>query len=211
MTTIDQLPARIRAKISIELSPVAGLDGFCWTFTGRLQNHGYGDVTFGSGKQNRWLLHRWTYTQFIGPMPAHLQIDHLCRNRACCNPAHLEAVTGKVNQERGMKRLATHCKRGHKLSGNNLYIKNADSRRRWPSRECRACHREASKRSCARLRARGLPDGHRFHGTVRGYQVYGCKCDPCRAAGAAAWQRNPSSSAGKERRAEAERALAAAS
>jgi hypothetical protein len=183
MTTL--LPERIQAKITLT-DPPAGrpIIGPCWTFEGRLNNKGYGDVTFG---RDRWLLHRWAYTQQFGTIPAGLDIDHWCRNTRCCNPCHLEAVTHHVNMLRGVRATQTHCKRDHELSGDNLIIKHGEF---GPRRECRTCKYDSQRRSIDRRRGQHLPPGDPRHGRT-GYQVYRCKCDICRAAGAAAWQSNP--------------------
>jgi hypothetical protein len=69
----------------------------CWHWTGSKNNDGYGQVHIG---RKTLLAHRLSYESFVGPVPAGLQLDHLCRNRACINPAHLEAVTGSVNVQR---------------------------------------------------------------------------------------------------------------
>lgn len=184
---IADLPGRLRAKIRLESPPAdpcaRPVPGLCWTWTAAVNNRGYGYTSF--GRSNRWLVHRWTYTQFVGPIPDGLEIDHLCRNIRCCNPAHLEPVTVKVNQERGVRRQATHCQRGHEFSGHNLIV-TTDGRR-----ECRACKYASQRRAVTRRRAAGLSEGHRLHGTITGYVTYACRCDQCRAAGAAAWQRNP--------------------
>lgn len=180
-----ELPLRISSKIRFDDPPTGRpVIGPCWTFTGRHNNRGYGDVTFGRGNHNRWLLHRYTYTLYIGEIPAGLQIDHLCRNRACCNPCHLDPVTNRVNALRGIRAQRTHCARGgHELSGHNLII------RRGGRRQCRACTYDSQRRSLGRRRATGLPDDHRLHGTLTGYQAYACRCVDCRAAGAAAWRK----------------------
>lgn len=66
----------------------------CWPWRGAIQSKGYGMV-------GHRLVHRVVYELVHGPIPAGLTIDHLCRNRACANPSHLEAVTMKVNYDRG--------------------------------------------------------------------------------------------------------------
>lgn len=72
--------------------------GDCWQWTGSLfQSTGYAQ-TWADGT-NR-LAHRVLYELLVGPIPVGLQLDHLCRNRSCVNPAHLEPVTAKVNMQR---------------------------------------------------------------------------------------------------------------
>ncbi len=73
--------------------------------------------------------HRWAYEHWVGPIPDGLQIDHLCRNRCCVNPAHLEPVTAQENTRRALafRVPPTHCKWGHELTGE-----------KWG---CLVCHR----------------------------------------------------------------------
>lgn len=76
--------------------------GECWPWTGSKQQGGYGSVSVRvDGRVTSTPAHRMAYTLAKGPIPAGLTIDHLCRNRACCNPAHLEAVTIGENVDRG--------------------------------------------------------------------------------------------------------------
>lgn len=102
----------------------------CWIWTGALKEKGYGQVSW-QGKNKR--AHKLFYECFKGPVKDGLVLDHLCRVRRCVNPDHLEAVTPKVNSERGYWASKTHCIRGHELAGDNLY-RNPDG-----NRHCRAC------------------------------------------------------------------------
>jgi hypothetical protein len=107
----------------------------CWLWTAYCNPAGYGK--FAIGRLPQWYAHRWSYTQFVGPIPDGLQIDHLCRVKACVNPDHLEAVTGAVNTRRAAD-VVTHCPKGHEYTPENTYVNNT---KRGPMRDCRECHR----------------------------------------------------------------------
>jgi hypothetical protein len=163
----------------------------CWNWTGHLDTNGYGQIRVAGKKP---MVHAFGWNTFVGPIEPGLELDHLCRNRRCVNPDHLEPVTRQVNLQRaaaanvltacrhghpftaentritpdGHRRcqtcarlrreaikagveppalwkrprpLATHCKRGHELSGDNLLVSSNQ-------RFCRTCMRE--RRSAAR-------------------------------------------------------------
>src|SRR6185369_13442505 len=71
--------------------------GDCWIWRGTDDGKGYGVMHLG---RTTTTAHRFAYTLLVGPIPPGLQIDHLCRNRACVNPDHMEPVTQRVNSLR---------------------------------------------------------------------------------------------------------------
>lgn len=115
------------------------MDTPCVLFTGYLDRDGYGHVRFRG--QNVY-AHRAAYMQQVGEIPVGLEIDHLCRNRACVEALHLEAVTHAENVRRGMRATQTRCKHGHPFDAANTY-RRPD---RPGNRECRACNRKSVAR-----------------------------------------------------------------
>lgn len=136
----ERLPTRFWAKVHTVASG-------CWEWHGSMNRpNGYGQFWI-AGRLR--LAHRVAYEALVGDVPDGLDLDHLCRTRTCCNPAHLEAVTRRVNIVRGDRAKVsrdaaariTHCLRGHEYTEANTY------RKRQGGRQCRTC-------STARLRAR---------------------------------------------------------
>lgn len=144
--TIATTPYAERFAPPIErfLSNIAITDE-CWEWTASTTNRGY--AQFKADSKNR-LAHRFSYELFIGPIPDGMTIDHLCRNRRCVNPDHLEAVTARENVLRGVGLSAenarkTHCVHGHEFTPENTYWAKA---RYGVGRQCRECHRLSEQR-----------------------------------------------------------------
>lgn len=149
MLNRTDLQARVTERATVEdrgyLTP-------CWISNRAAQPNGYTKIGYLGAT---WLTHRFAYEVFVGSVPDGLALDHLCRQRACCNPEHLEPVTIRENLLRGETSTAenaakTHCHAGHPLSGANLYIRPDGQAQRG----CRTCRRAASARSDRRRQGR---------------------------------------------------------
>jgi len=128
----------IRPRL-IDFETLVEKRGDCWLWTGSISSEGY-------GRYGHEYTHRLMYERYVGPIPEGLHLDHLCRNRICCNPTHLEPVTSRENflrgESPGARALRTNfCKRGHEFTPENTIHKQG-------YRTCRACTREVRQKEC---------------------------------------------------------------
>ncbi len=137
--TVTDWPAyadRFWAKVNV------GERGDCWEWTASL-SHGYGQFWIQGANPQRQKAHRVAYEMIVGPIPEGLQIDHLCRNRACVNPSHMQPVTRRENLIRGngfagLNDRKTHCPRGHEYIPSNTIL--------WQGkRKCRSCDNDRQR------------------------------------------------------------------
>jgi hypothetical protein len=139
-TPIRSLPPTERFWIKVDRS---GGPEACWPWLASIRgNNGYGGVWW---KGKTCLAHRVAWELTNGPIPEGLTLDHLCRDRACCNPRHLEPVTHQVNILRGDAPSAVVartkvCKRGHPQTPENVYIHQKRGRR-----HCKVCQRDRER------------------------------------------------------------------
>jgi hypothetical protein len=120
----------------------------CWSWQSTQTNKGYGEFWLDGGNVG---AHRVAYELLVGPIAEGFVIDHLCRNRLCVNPAHLEPVTEEENVRRGDFGSAANarkieCIHGHAFDRENTYI-SAEG-----YRYCRTCRRDAARRYAQRRR-----------------------------------------------------------
>lgn len=131
----------------------------CWVWIGSLNEKGYGHYW---DRKRVHLAHKWYYEKVKGKVPDGYVLDHLCRNHPCVRPDHLEPVTVKENTLRGESEVAknaqkTHCKWGHPLEGDNLYVPPGRA-----ERYCRTCLRRNTQTYHERHKEKSTERGRKF-------------------------------------------------
>lgn len=150
MSVNDDLARRFWQKVALpDSEPHA-----CWIWTATRSPEGYGRINPSrrGGRRSPLYAHRVSYELARGPIPDGLVIDHLCRNRACVNPSHLEAVAQRENVRRGLSgplAVGGRCRKGHEISSVlGLQL------RRGRSPVCHLCNRDNSARARRAARER---------------------------------------------------------
>lgn len=107
----------------------------CWVWNLKPNDCGYGVLHVGD---KTWKAHIFSYVAFIGPVPTGLELDHLCRVRACVNPWHVEPVTHLINMARAIINRGIHCIHNHEFTLKNTYFYKG-------KRRCKACNRRSNR------------------------------------------------------------------
>lgn len=126
----DNITTLERFKKHIKLNKVTG----CWDVVTKLKPDGYCQFRV----NGRYVyIHRWAYENWLGPIPAGMTLDHLCRNKGCANPSHLEPVTLQENILRSNNMAAQHARKTVAICGHPFDGFNGNG-----ARQCNACRKE---------------------------------------------------------------------
>lgn len=145
----EMAQGRVATPILERIMPKIAKSKNCWYWTGAKDWDGYGKIRIyvAPHKYAQGSAHREMYKIFVGKIPDGYQVDHLCMNKSCVKPSHLEAVTPQINTLRAPNAPAsinarkTHCLKGHKLTTESVY-----SPPKYPNkRECKICRLERTR------------------------------------------------------------------
>jgi hypothetical protein len=133
--------------------------GPCWPWLGYIDPRGYATIGRGRAGEGTMYVHRAAYSVTYGPIPDGLVIDHLCRNKGCCNPSHLEAVPQRINVLRGegpsaRAHLEGRCLKGHALTPENSFLWQNPKRPGEQMILCRVCRRALNRAGEDRRKAK---------------------------------------------------------
>ena len=140
MEDLSPLMARVAKRLEV---------GDCWVWTGAIDKRsGYGRI---QEDGRTAYVHRSVYEELVGLIPVGMHVDHMCTNRACCNPDHLDIVPPSLNAARGARAKKSRCPKGHPYEGDNLreYVDKAG----YQHRICRQCNIERCRRFNANRKA----------------------------------------------------------
>lgn len=149
-------------KMTLEEKVLSGIgpiesDSECWPWQKARQHQGYGI----QNHEGATLAHRVAWTFLVGPIPEEMTLDHLCRNKACVNPDHLEVVTAVENTRRALPHKWENyredlqgraiCANGHEQTPETQRVAMSGGTLR---RSCRPCQAASTRRYLAKKKAR---------------------------------------------------------